>query len=306
MTEGLIERAPSVCYNEGSRYLFRTVTAVFSRWQEGNSQKHNHEVCEMKNKEFSIIDDGIRIHAKLDFPEALLKQDEEGGQQAKCPLLIIIHGFTGHMEETHIIAAAEVAHELGMASLRVDMYGHGISDGKFEDHTLFKWMTQAMAITDYARSLPFVTDLYLCGHSQGGLMTILTAGLKPDVFKAIIPLAPATSIPEGAREGDILGITFDPAHIPDMFEMEEGRQLKGNYAAVAQAVYPEHFIRRYTGPVLIVHADTDEAVPYRCAVEAAALYTDAKLVTVKDDTHCFDNHLDEMTAAMREFLAELV
>ena len=44
-----------------------------------------------------IPDDGIRLNLKLDRPEG----------QAKCPLVIVIHGFTGHMEERHIVAVAE-------------------------------------------------------------------------------------------------------------------------------------------------------------------------------------------------------
>ena len=258
----------------------------------------------MKNREFYITDDGIRLHAKLDFPKELEGVEDENSEQAKCPLVIIIHGYTGHMEEPHIIAAAETANEVGMAALRVEMYGHGMSDGAFRDHTLFKWMTEAMTVTDYARTLPFVTDLYLCGHSQGGLLTILAAGLKPDVFKAILPLAPATMIPEGARAGELLGISFDPDHIPDELPADEERTLGGNYIAAAQSIFPEHFIRRYHGPVLIVHADTDESVPYRCALEALELYDDAKLVTVKVDNHCFELHLDQMAAAIREFLSE--
>ena len=42
--------------------------------------------------EFYIQDDGIRLHAKLDMPENM---PAEGG---KCPLVILIHGFTGQME----------------------------------------------------------------------------------------------------------------------------------------------------------------------------------------------------------------
>ena len=260
----------------------------------------------MKNREFYIKDDGIRLHAKLDFPMALKDIEDENCEKARCPLVIIIHGYTGHMEEPHIIAAAETANEVGMAALRVEMYGHGMSDGAFRDHTLFKWMTEVMTITDYARTLPFVTDLFLCGHSQGGLLTVLAAGLKPDAFKAILPLAPATMIPEGARNGELLDLTFDPNHIPDELPTEDGRVLGGKYIAAAQTIFPEYSIRRYQGPVLIVHADTDEAVPYRCATEAVRLYADAQLVTVKGDNHCFELHLDEMTSAIRDFLLKFV
>ena len=259
----------------------------------------------MKNKEFYIPDDGISLHAKLDFPQQLADAEEASLPENGCPLVIIFHGYTGHMEEPHIIAAARTVNELGMAALRVELYGHGMSGGTFREHTLFKWMNNALAVTEYARALPFVTDLYLCGHSQGGLLAILTAGLKPDAFKAVIPLAPATIIPEGARMGELLNISFDPDRIPDELRSEDGHILNGNYAAVAQFIYPENYIRRYTRPVLIIHADTDESVPYRCAVEAAEQYADAKLVTIRQDTHCFDYHLDQMVGAMREFLAEM-
>ncbi len=256
----------------------------------------------MKNREFYITDDGIRLHAKIDFPEEWETVSEEDAIREKRPMVIVIHGITVHMEETHIIGAARTVNEAGMISLRAEMYGHGMSDGQFEDHTLLKWMTNAIAVTEYARSLPYVSDLYLCGHSQGGLLTVLTGGMFPDVFKALIPLAPATMIPEGARQGMLLGISFDPVSIPDVLRSEDGRTLKGTYVRAAQTIYPEYAMKRYHGPVLIVHADTDESVPYQCALEALSSYEKAELVTIRDDTHCFDRHLDEVLAAMKNFL----
>ncbi len=245
-------------------------------------------------QEFFIPSDGIKLHAKLDMPEGV----------SKCPLAIVIHGFTGHMEERHIIAVSEAMNQVGVATLRVEMYGHGQSGGKFEDHTLYKWATGALDAVDYAKTLDFVTDLYLCGHSQGGLLTMLVGGMKCDDFKAIIPLSPAWMIPDGARQGGLLGQGFDPEHIPDMLESGD-RRLNGNYIRVAQTIHVEDEIKRYPGPVLIVQGDADEAVPLEYARRAAELYANAKLVVVPGDTHCFDRHLEMMTDAVRDFLAGL-
>ena len=182
-------------------------------------------------QEFFIPCDGIKLHAKLEKPEGA----------EKCPLAIVIHGFTGHMEERHIVAVAQAMREVGVATLRVEMYGHGQSDGRFEDHTLYKWVTGALAVVDYAKALDFVTSLYLCGHSQGGLLTMLAAGMKRDDFKAVIPLAPAWMIPDGARQGSLLGQGFDPDHIPDMVETGPLR-LNGNYIRVAQTIHVEDVV----------------------------------------------------------------
>ena len=241
-------------------------------------------------KEFFIDSDGTRLHAKLDRPE-----DAEKG-----PLCILIHGFTGHMEEDHIKAAQKAMNNAGVSVLRVEMYGHGGSDGEFKDHTLYKWVTNALAAVKYAKSLDFVTDLYLSGHSQGGLLTMLVGGMCPDDFKALLPLSPAWMIPEIAREGNVLGTSFDPKHIPDMITSGSW-ELSGDYIRVAQTIHVEDEIERFEGPVLIIHGDADETVPFSYAEKAAKLYKNAELVPIHGDDHCFTKHLNEMADAVRAF-----
>lgn len=241
-----------------------------------------------------IKEDGLRLNASIDMP---------ANAGAKCPLVIVIHGFTGHMEERHILAVSRTMNEIGFATLRVDMYGHGHSDGAFKDHTLYKWLTNALTVIDYARGLDFVTDIYLCGHSQGGLTVMLAAALKHDCIKGLIPMSPACMIPELARKGELLGLKFDPDHVPDVLESWD-RELDGNYARVAQTIHVEEAIARYNGPTLIVHGDADEAVPVEYGIEAAKAYSNAKLVLIPGDTHCYDHHLDQVTDAVRAWLLE--
>lgn len=250
-------------------------------------------------KEYYIEDDGIRLHLKLDMPPGYT----EG---AKCPLAIVIHGLTGHMEEEHIIAAAETMNQLGIASLRAELYGHGQSGGAFEDHNLFRWLNNAMAVVDHAKTLDFVTDMYICGHSQGGVTAVMLAGMMPEVFKAALPLSPAVMITEGAREGVSLGGTFDPAHVPEEIQVDEEKKVKGNYLRAAQMLDVDWAIHHYKNPVLIVHGDEDEAIPVRYAREAAAKYANAKLVVIPGDDHCYHRHLDQVTAAIREFMLSVM
>ena len=242
-----------------------------------------------------IMDDGIRLNARIELPE-------NGAE--KCPLLIILHGFTGNMEEEHLSAVARAARAAGFAALRVDLYGHGKSGGEFRDHTLFKWMTNALTVIDYARGLDFVTDIYLCGHSQGGLTAMLTAGMKREQLKGLIALSPACMIPELARKGELLGERFDPEAVPETLPAWGGRVLGGNYVRVAQTIRVEDFIDRYAGPALIVHGDADGAVPPQYGIAAARRYQNCRLVLIPGDGHCYEHHMDRMAAAVQQWLRE--
>lgn len=246
-------------------------------------------------KEFYINNDGIRLHAKLDRPDDNLKG----------PLCILIHGFTGHMEEEHIIAVQKAMNEAGISVLRAEMFGHGKSDGKFKEHTLYKWVTNALAVVSYARKLDFVTDLYICGHSQGGLLTMLLGGMCADELKAILPLSPAWMIPENAREGIVLGNAFDHEHIPESLASESW-EISGDYIRTAQTIHVEGAISKFKGKVLIVHGDEDPIVPYSYAEKAVRLYNDAELAPIHGADHCFVGHLDELAYSIKYFFNSIV
>ncbi len=240
-----------------------------------------------------IEDDGIKLHVELAKPE---------GDDDRYPLVIIIHGITGNMDERHLTALSDMFVANGYASLRVDMYGHGKSGGSFKDHTYFKWMTNAMTVIDYARTLDFVTDIYLCGHSQGGVTVMLAAALKHEYIKGLIALSPSVMRPEQARSGVLFGNRFDPRNIPDEFHLWSDKVLDGNYVRVSQTLYVEHFIDSYDKPVLIAVGTGDNPELVESTAFAARRYADCEYVTIEGDTHCYDNHLDQMVEAVREWI----
>ncbi len=240
----------------------------------------------------TIMDDGIELQAELDMPE---------NTEGKIPTVVLIHGFTGYKEELHILQTAAALTEAGYAVLRADMYGHGHSGGEFRKHTLFKWMSNAITLIDYARSLEFASDIYLCGHSQGGLTAMLAAGLKHDQIKGLIAMSPACMIPDEARKGCLLGQSFDPENIPEVLSAWNGNVLDGNYIRVAQAIRVEDYIDRYAGPVLVIHGDNDGAVPVKHGINAAKRYRNAELVIIPGDDHCYAYHLDQVTKAVKDW-----
>ena len=238
-----------------------------------------------------ISDDGIRLSLELEKPEGA----------DRCPLAILLHGFTSAKDRPHTILAARAMREAGFATIRMDLYGHGESGGEFRKHTLWKWISNTMAAIAYARNLDFVTEVWLSGHSQGGLVAALAAGMEPDRIGGLILRAPAFMIPRGSREGLLLGNRFDPGHIPDTVPVIKGLELDGDYIRVAQTVRVEEAVDRYPGPVLILHGDEDDTVPLEDSARAAERYRNCDLAVMAGETHHFDRHPEEMTRLIRAF-----
>ena len=238
-----------------------------------------------------IHDDGIPLSAVLEKPEGA----------EKSPLVILLHGFSSAKDRPHNILAAEAMREAGFATLRFDLYGHGESGGEFRNHTLHKWISNTMAVIDAAREMGY-TELYLSGHSQGGLVAALVAGMEPDRIRGLILRAPAFMIPQAARDGVMLGQTFDPEHIPDDVPTIKNLTLGGNYIRVAQTVYAEETAARYKGPVLILHGEEDDTVPPADSRAAAQRYRNCELIVTAGETHHFDRDPEQMRKIIRNWM----
>ena len=165
-------------------------------------------------EKITVLDHGVRLVGIL-----------ERAAEKPGPLVIVLHGFTSSKDRTHTVAACEAMREAGFATLRFDLYGHGESGGEFRAHTLDKWISNTLAMIEYAEGLDFVTEIWLSGHSQGGLTAALAAGKEPERVKGLILRAPAFMIPRCAREGSMLGVRFDPAQIPEAFPTIKGLTL---------------------------------------------------------------------------------
>lgn len=83
---------------------------------------------------------------------------------------------------------------------------------------------------------------------------------------------------------------------------------------MAQTVYVEPAIDAYEGPVVFCKpflqkegcGDADETVPFKYGEIAVARYKNASLVRIEGDTHCFDNHLDQMIDAVSNWFGGMI
>lgn len=240
-----------------------------------------------------INDDGIQLSAVLEKPE---------GSSGDVPLVIQLHGFSSNKDRPHNLQAAAAMREAGFATLRFDLYGHGESGGEFRKHTLYKWISNTLAVIDAAREMGY-SDVYLSGHSQGGLVAALVAGMEPERIRGLILRAPAFMIPIASRAGNLLGNAFDPRCIPDHISVYPGLELDGSWVRVARTIYAEETALNYDGPVLILHGDEDDTVPPEDSRKMAKRYAHCELAVIAGETHHFDRHPDRMQQLIRNWLS---
>lgn len=89
-------------------------------------------------------------------------------ENTEGPALIWLGGYRSDMSGTKAVELDALAAELGLASIRFDYSGHGVSGGAFRDGTISRWLEEAIAVLDDMKPKSVV----LVGSSMGGWIAL--------------------------------------------------------------------------------------------------------------------------------------
>lgn len=190
----------------------------------------------------------------------LLNKPEGNG---KRPLVLMLHGFCACMDDGNGGLLQQLSERLtaeGMMTLRFDFNGHGRSDGTFRDMTTLNELEDAAVFLQYALEREDVSEVYLLGHSQGGVIAGMLAGCYHDRVKKLVMLNPAASLKTDAVKGTIMGTTYDPENIPEAVRLFHGAELGGMYFRIAQMLPLHEMAARFNGPAMAVIGGKDFVV----------------------------------------------
>ena len=252
-----------------------------------------------KGEVVSIDGDHGRLKALIQKPE--LKPGE------KCPMVIFCHGFNGTMNGPLFELVADTLQAHGIASIRFDFNGHGESEGEFKDMTVPNEIEDAKKVVEYVRDLKYVSDLAIVGHSQGGVVASMTAGLLSEelgepAFKAVALMAPAAVLRDDAIRGNTMGKTYDPFDPGEYVELWGGLKLGGNYIRTAFSLPIYETAAKYQGPALIIHGNADRVVPYTYGERFHQIWPKSELVIQEYFDHGFSQNVYRTTDIVSEYL----
>lgn len=253
--------------------------------------------------EISLKRDGLTLRGTLEKPEGV----------DKCPITVIFHGLmsdrAANRESMHRMLAEKLL-KRGIASVRFDFSGHGDSDGDFSDMTVLGELLDAQKIMQYVRSLDWVTDIYIFGHSQGALVGGMTAGYFRECVSKLVMLAPAATIPDDAKRGYAFGNTYDCIYPPENIHLVNARgedyYLGQAYMRTARTLPVYETTSMFTGKTLIIHGTADEAVGTMATDRYAKCLQNVTVEFRRGDNHSLDVYsLDEVIERAADFLSEL-
>lgn len=210
-------------------------------------------------------------------------------------MAILMHGFTSSRNISLLKQVADNLRNENVASVRFDFNGHGESDGEFENMTVPNEIADANAILNYVRTDPHVRNIFLVGHSQGGVVASMLAGLYPDVIKKVVLMAPAAALKDDALKGSTRGASYNPDHIP-MTVPFHGKKLGGFYLRTAQVLPIYEVSSKFTGPVSIIAGTDDQIVDPKYAKKYDEVYNNSQLHMIKDADHKFSGKYQDIAA----------
>lgn len=227
-----------------------------------------------------------------------------------CPMVILMHGIFSSKDIVPIPAMAKALAKEGIASICFDFGGHWKSEGKMESMTVGKEIEDALAMWEYAKSLPYVTKIGLLGHSQGGVVASMTAGIlasrgeSPD---ALVLVAPGSVIQDACKGGKFFGAKFNPADPPEYVKCFGIMKLGREYILTTQELEIYATAKAYTGPVRLIHGSRDTIVPMSCSEKFVETYTqDTELIVVEGENHMITRRLKTVVShAVSFFVSQL-
>ncbi len=244
----------------------------------------------------------VKIDGAVGKLSAVIQKPElEAGK--KCPMVMLLHGFTGNKNNRPLTDTADLLESKGIASIRFDFNGHGESEGEFVNMTVLNEIEDAKRVYDYVKGLDYVEGISVGGHSQGGVVTSMLAGeLGAEKVKSIVLFAPAAVLRDDAIRGSVMGTNYDAGNIPESVKINGRYDLGREYMTTAQTLPIYETAERYTGPACIIHGTGDRIVPYTYGERYDKIYVNSELHLLAGVDHGFTGAEEEAAKTAVEFL----
>lgn len=223
-------------------------------------------------------------------------------------IAVLCHGFLSGKNSSTNKTLTRLLIERGIATYRFDFFGHGESDGPFDQVTNTLAVEQALAALDLMRQKGY-RHIGLMGSSFGGLVATLAAARRPD----LACLALKCPVVDFAEE---LRLEFGEGEMAQWKSTDTVPNIMGGSDRIAlRYAFYEDCLRRIayeparsiTAPTIIVQGDHDEHVPLhqsRQLYEALQVTKHLELIPGADHQFTKSEDFTRMTTMIADWLTK--
>lgn len=261
--------------------------------------QHRYEIVDLSDteKKMQFYREDLLIYGEMHLPKG----------EGPFPVVILSPGMQAHYYSNERYAK-ELAKN-GFAALAFEFTGSNHkSKGLFSESSVLTHAADLNVIIDVLASLPEIdhNNIFLWGHSFGGLTSAYVATQRPDDIKALVLLEPSIHMPDIYREMFPEG--SDISQNPNLSTL----QVSSKFVEDLISVDIFELMPSFENEVLIFKGteyspqDEEEQLKFRAALEEGAeTFPEAQLVTVEGADHMFNgSYGSTMISHTIEFLKE--
>ncbi|MFH1105790.1 MAG: alpha/beta fold hydrolase [Candidatus Aenigmatarchaeota archaeon] len=218
--------------------------------------------------------------------------------------IIICHGFMSDKNGESSQALQKELNKRNISTLRFDFYGHGESDGAFEDVTVTEAADDALNAIAYLKNKGY--KIGLVGTSFGGIAAIVAASKSKDLFVLCLRCPVSGYWDKELHKGGEAGIKEWKKQGYEEYYDLEGKAHKLNYSFIEDFSKNNGYeaAEKIKTPTIIVHGDADEVVPVAQSKRLAKVIKASRLEIIKGADHNFSRESDfkESISLVAEFI----
>lgn len=221
------------------------------------------------------------------------------------PIILFCHGFTTSKDGRTYVRLEEILNRHELSTFRFDFFGHGESEGKFEE------ITTSEAVADVLNAIEFLKEsgykkIGLVGSSFGGMVSIIASPQIDCLYVLALKSPVSDYMDKVVTEEDKQEIEAWEKNGFTYVTGSEGQNLRLNYSFFedAEKVKGYDFAQKIKIPTLIVHGNKDETVPVEQSIKAAGLMENCRLEIIDgaDHTYSQPEHFEKMLNLISEFI----
>jgi uncharacterized protein len=234
----------------------------------------------MQQRTFFKNSNGLKLCGVLSNP----------ADDARRPIMILCHGFTTSKDSTTYPILEKLLNEKNIATFRFDFFGHGESEGKFEDITVSEAVDDILRAIEYLKSLGYA-KIGLFGSSFGGAASIIAASKTKDLSLLALKSPVADYMEREMGKGNKKELEeWKKKGYKDYFD-SKGNKFKLNYTFFEDFKNNDGYKagKNISIPTLIVHGDADTSVPIRYSKKLVGILPNGKLEIITGATHYYSD-----------------